>query len=312
MFTTFSSFFKQDVIGLLKHHWKYLLGMSLVMWFVLFLLNLFLGTAFYVHSFGEWVKDKLGMYFYIKDDINTQSITYKKVLALQTDLSKKWIKTSFSSKEDAMKFLENKIPNVMDNFSKFGVENTLPSTIYVMFRNQKQYETVKTILSNYKDIILNMKDINSGIETQENRILSLINIVNFVWAILIAVSVLLIWVILAILSVLTMLFIKYFKKQIELRHILGWFPHETAKEFSFIHLDLLVISFIFCGLLLLVWWAVLWVSLHQSLNVSFGSFIKQPTTLLVLWSVLIEILLFFAFSYWFSYLYIKRQLKKLW
>lgn len=311
MITTFSSFLKQDIIGLMKHHWKYLLGMSFLMWFILFLLNLFLGTSFYIHSFWEGVKDKLGMYFYIKDDVNTQSITYKKVIALQTDLAKQWIKTSFSSKEDAMKFLENKIPNVMDNFSKFWVENSLPSTIYVMFRNKTQYEALKTTLLNYKDIILNMKDISNGIEIQENRTLSLINIVNFVWGLLIAVAIILILVILAILWALTMLFAKYFKKQIELRHILGWFAHETAKEFSFIHLDLLVISFIICGWLLLFGWAILWVSLHESLNVSFGSFVTQPTMLAVLGSVVLEIIFFLVFSYWFSYIYISNKLKKI-
>lgn len=312
MFTPFSSFLKQDIIGLIKHHWKQLLGMSLVIWFVLFLLNLFLGTSFYIHSFWEWVKDKLGMYFYIKDDVDTQSITYKKVVSLQTDLAKQGIKSSFSSKDDAMKFLESKLPNVMDNFNKFWVENSLPSTIYVMFRSQSEYEALKTTLLNYKDIILNMKDVANNIETQENRTLSLINIVNFVWWLLVTVAIILIWIILALLWALTILFTKYFKKQIELRHLLGWFVHETAKEFSFIHLDLLVISFIICGLLVLFGRAILWVSLHHSLSVSFGSFVKQPTTLLVLWSIILEIIFFFAFSYWFSYFYIKQQLKKLW
>ena len=139
MISNFTSFLKQDVLGLIKHHWKQLVGVSFLMGFILFLLNIFLGVSFYAHWFNDQLQDKLGMYFYIKDDPTTQSITYKKVIALQDELAKQDIKTTFSSKEDALSFLEQKIPDIMGNFDKFGVENPLPSTLYVIvvFNNKK-------------------------------------------------------------------------------------------------------------------------------------------------------------------------------
>jgi len=254
MFTTFSSFLKQDVLRLVKHHWKQLVGIGFLLGFILFLLNIFLGASFYVHSFSNELKDKLGMYFYIKDDTSTQSITYKKVIELQNTLASQGIKSTFSSKDDAINFLKNKIPDVMENFTQFGVDNPLPSTLYVMFRNHSQYEILKTTLVNYKDIILNMKDIDGSIQQQEDRTLSLINLMNFIEIIVITVVVILFIVILALLAILTMFFAKYFQKHIEIRNLLGGFIEETAKEFSLVHLDLLIIGFIFCGLLLLLSW----------------------------------------------------------
>ena len=212
-----------------------------------------MGASFYVGSFGETLKDRLGMYFYIKDDTSTQSITYKKVIALQNELAAQGIKTSFSSKEDAMNFLNKKIPSVMENFEKFGVDNPLPSTLYVMFRNQSQYSILKDTLAKYKDIILN----NANLQAQETKTLGLINLANFVEGLLVGVVVVLIGVIFAIIGMMTMLFAKYFKKQLEIRNLLGALAHETAKEFSLIHLELLVIGFVICGLALLILWIIL-------------------------------------------------------
>ena len=59
------------------------------------------------------------MYFYIKETPETQDITYKKIIELQNSLQKQGLKVMFSSKDDAMKFLENKLPEVSENFSKF-------------------------------------------------------------------------------------------------------------------------------------------------------------------------------------------------
>ena len=280
------------------------------MGFILFLLNIFLGVSFYVHGFNDQLQDKLGMYFYIKDDPTTQSITYKKVIALQDELAKQDIKTTFSSKEDALTFLEQKIPDIMSNFDRFGVQNPLPSTLYVMFHNQAQYDALKATLANYKDIILNTKDADSGIQQQEARTLSLINLMNFVEILMIVVAFVLVAVVLAILAMLTMFFTKYFHKHLEIRHILGWLIKETAKEFSVINLDILAIAFIVCGILVLFGWWLLGISLYEWLNVSFGSFVTQPTGLWVLISIVVEIVVFAAFSYGFSYFYLQHHLKK--
>lgn len=250
------------------------------------------------------------MYFYIKDDTSTESITYKKVITLQGDLSKQGIKSTFSSKDDAIAFLEKKIPDVMENFTSFGVDNPLPSTLYVMFRDKAQYEQLKTTLVNYKDIILNIKDIDNGIQQQENRTLSLINLMNFIEIVVITVVVILVLVIFAILAIITMWFAKYFRKHIEIRNLLGGFAEETAKEFSLMHLDILTIGFVICGLALLFGWIFLGISLYQDFSISFGQFVTQPTGFVIIGGIIIEIVVFLGFAYGFSYFYLQHHLKK--
>ena len=67
----------------------------------------------------------------------------------------------FSSKDDALAFLQKKLPDVVNNFQKFGIDNPLPATLYVMFDNDRGYESLKTIILKNKDIILNTKDIET-------------------------------------------------------------------------------------------------------------------------------------------------------
>jgi len=56
--------------------------------------------------------------------------------------------------------LENKIPEITNNFERFGINNPLPSTLYVMFNSKKEYNDMKDIIVKNKDIILNIKDID--------------------------------------------------------------------------------------------------------------------------------------------------------
>lgn len=101
---------------------------------------------------------------------------------MKDELQSKGLKVMFSSKDDALAFLQKKIPDVVDNFQKFGISNPLPATLYVMFSSDSEYTILKTVILNHKDIILNVKDIDAGstIKQQENRILTVINMSNFI------------------------------------------------------------------------------------------------------------------------------------
>jgi len=101
------------------------------------------------------------MYFYIKEDTTQADAIYKQVISLKDELEANGLKVMFSSKDDALAFLQKKIPDVVSNFQKFGIENPLPATLYVMFDSDSKYESLKTIVLKYKDIILNTKDIDS-------------------------------------------------------------------------------------------------------------------------------------------------------
>jgi len=56
--------------------------------------------------------------------------------------------------------LENKIPEITENFDKFGIDNPLPSTLYIMFYNEKEYNIMKEVILKNKDMVLNIQDID--------------------------------------------------------------------------------------------------------------------------------------------------------
>lgn len=117
--------------------------------------------SLYANQFTGELKDRLGMYFYIKEDTTQNNEIYKKVITLKDELESKGLKVMFSSKDDALAFLQKKVPDVVNNFEKFGIENPLPATLYVMFDNDSKYTSLKNIILKNKDIILNTKDIDA-------------------------------------------------------------------------------------------------------------------------------------------------------
>lgn len=101
------------------------------------------------------------MYFYIKESTDQTTDINKRIITLKDDLEAEGLKVMFSSKDDALAFLQKKIPDVVSNFQKFGIENPLPATLYVMFDSDNTYESLKTIILKNKDIILNTKDVDT-------------------------------------------------------------------------------------------------------------------------------------------------------
>ena len=100
------------------------------------------------------------MYFYIKETPGQEDATYQRVISLQNSLQEQGLKSMFSSKDDAMKLLSSKIPQLSTQFSALNMENPLPSTLYVMFGNSREYDLLKNTILTYKDIVLNTKDVS--------------------------------------------------------------------------------------------------------------------------------------------------------
>lgn len=155
---------------------------ALLIGLLLFILNIFLGLSLYTQEFSTSIKEKLGMYFYITDDVGQNDAVYAKVMQLSKQLQDQGLETTFASKDQAFGFLENKIPNVAENFARFGINNPLPATLYVMFADEKQYESLKSIIVNYKDIIANVTDVDKGMQLkqQETRVVNMINFSSFI------------------------------------------------------------------------------------------------------------------------------------
>jgi len=171
------SLLRWDTKHIIKNGFISIIFTGILIWFLFFLFNVFSGLLIKEKAINENIASKIGMYFYIQDEQDPSSDQiYKRIIEIKDQLAEEWIKAEFSSKNDAFGFLESKIPEITENFEKFGIENTLPSTLYVMFKNEKEYNIMKDIIVANKDIILNVKDVDkwATLQQQENRSLKII------------------------------------------------------------------------------------------------------------------------------------------
>jgi len=206
---------------------------SILIGVLLFLLNTFLGVGLYAGQFSNTLKDKVGMYFYIKDTPGKESETYTEIISMKDELKVQGLTAMFSSKDDALNFLEKKIPNVVGNFEKYGIDNPLPATLYVMFRNEEQYESLKSTILKHKDIILNIKDIDpdKSLAQQENRVLTIINFTNFLQVLSYGMIALIAIIILTFVAFLLRSVFDKFAYDFKVKKILGAASQQITKGF---------------------------------------------------------------------------------
>lgn len=194
------------------------------------------------------------MYFYIKDTTTQTWDMNARIISLKDTLEAEWLQVTFLSKTDALAFLQKKVPDVVNNFRKFGIDNPLPATLYVMFDSDKKYESLKTIIQNNKDIILNVKDVDawSTIKQQENRVLTIINLSNFVVVISYLIIAILLAMILAFLGFLLKNVFHTFHKELAVKKILWATYHQIIQGFVSLTTNVLLFSFLICLVLLLI------------------------------------------------------------
>lgn len=308
---TLTKLFKQDFFHFIKNSWTNILWVSVFIWFLLFLLNVFLWVSLYANQFTGELKDRLGMYFYIKEIPWEEAETYKRVINLKDQLENKKLKVMFSSKDDALAFLETKIPDVINNFSKFGIDNPLPSTLYVMFDSDKKYESLKTIITENKDIILNIKDLDkwTTLKEQENRVLGIINLSNFiVWLSYGIIAILLIMIVAFLWFLLKNIFYT-FHKEFEVKKILWASYKQIIRSFVSLTLNVLLFSFIICLLLLLISGITINYYIFHLFDVSLFSILGNVA--IVLWIFITEIIFISWVGFLFSYFFARRLNKEL-
>ena len=299
-----SKIFKHDLSSLLKTSWTNVLWVSIFIWFLLFLLNIFLWISLYSHQFTGDLKDRLGMYFYIKEDTTQTNEIYKKIITLKDELESKWLKVMFSSKDDALAFLQKKIPDVVSNFQKFGIDNPLPATLYVMFDSDNKYESLKTIILKNKDIILNTKDIDtwSTLQQQENRVLTIINLSNFVIGLSYVIIAILLLIILSFLGFLLKNIFHTFHRELEVKKTLWATYKQITQGFVALTVNVLWFSFLICLALLLVSWITINFYIYSLFNVTLLSMFSNIALILGIFiaEILVVAGVWFGFSYFFA------------
>ncbi len=289
---------KHEVNAIFKIYWKELFWIWFLVWFLFFLLNIFLWVSIYTSSLSDTLKDKLGIYFYVKDIPWEENTTYKKIITLKEDLEKQWLKVVFSSKEDAFKFLEKRVPELISNLKKFDIKNPLPATLYVMFQNDNQYETLKNSILKYKEIILNIKDIDesSTLKQQENRVLNIINFTNFIMILSYTLIVVLWLIILAFLLFLVNSIFNTFHTDLSIKKILWATSNQIKESFLWILIVVIWMAFLVNIILLLLSGYVTWFYLNKLFEFSLWSYIINN-----IFTIIIVFIIEIAITIWISF-----------
>lgn len=309
--SSLSKIFKYELASLVKTSWTNVLWVGIFIGFLLFLLNIFLWLSLYANQFTGQLQDRLGMYFYIKDIPDQSNEIYKKVIVLKDELEAKGLKVMFSSKDDALAFLQKKIPDVVSNFQKFGIENPLPATLYVMFDSDNKYKSLKTIILKNKDIILNTKDIDawSTLEQQENRVLTIINLSNFVVWLSYLIIAILFSIIIAFLGFLLKNIFHSFHRELEVKKTLWASYHQIIQWFVALTVNVLWFSFVICLALLLVSWFTINYYIYTLFDITIWSVFNNIA--LVIGIFLAEIIVVSGVGFGFSYFFARALNKKL-
>ncbi len=225
-----NSLLRRDTKNIIKNWLKNIIFTWVLIWFLFFIFNIFAGLLLKENKISENITSKIWMYFYIQDENqeNWDEI-YKKIINIKDQLANHWIRSEFSSKNDAFSYLETKIPEITNNFEKFGIENTLPSTLYVMFKNKKEYWIMKDIIVANRDIILNVKDVDkwATLQQQENRALKVIEIISTIKNTTLFIIIMLSVIIITFTQHLLKHFFFDFYKEIQVKKLL-WATHTDA------------------------------------------------------------------------------------
>lgn len=174
--------FIDDVKSIFRCYRWQMIWISVLSGFLLFLLNILIWVSMYGNTLNASLNDKLGMYFYLNDNVEEETRLYKQVIQLKDRLESEGLKVNFLTKEDAMDFMMKRLPELTWSLEKFWMTNPLPATLYVTLPDISKYETLKEVMLENKDIIINIQDVEQldNLTSQENRIRNIIKLSNFV------------------------------------------------------------------------------------------------------------------------------------
>lgn len=211
----------------IKIMWKasrfQLLRVSILISFLLFLVNVVGLVAYNVGEFTQEVKQKLGVYLYLKDSAEQKDEIYAKAIELMKNLKESGMDVRFYSKEEAFQLLEQKLPAIITNLEKYGIKNPLPATMYVTFSSKNEFVLLQEAMVNYKDIITNLDEIQQWVsfEQQEQKAAHVISLTGtavwFSWFLIVMI------VCIIVVVLVYMIHINFFTfaKQIEVEKLLG-------------------------------------------------------------------------------------------
>lgn len=304
--------FIDDIKSIFRTYRWQMIWISVLSGFLLFLLNILIWVSMYGNMLNDSLRDKLWMYFYIRNDVESESKIYKQVLRLKDKLEDEWLQVNFLTKEDAMDFMMKRLPELTGSLEKFWMTNPLPATLYVTFSDKSQYQVLQDVMLENKDIVLNIQDLDQidNLEEQENRIVNVIKLSNFVQILAISLVIVIAAVILSFsIFFLNSIFTRFWK-DIQVKKLLWASKSQIIMPFLWLILYAIIWGFLISLLLTL---SSLWVFDYYMSQLFWSTLTSHLFA--NRWSILllfvVEIIMIIWLLMGISYVFVSRLHKKL-
>jgi len=307
----FKNFFR-----LLKTNVFQVLATIFLLSFLIFFFNILISLTANIYSFSNDIKNKLWVYLYFKEGDTAEQVskTYNLIIDMQHKLQKAGLKVIYYSKEQWIKTLAKRLPKIIQNFEKYGIENPIPPTMYIIFDSEKQYQIMKKIVTDkkYSGIILNLSDIwgENSFKKQEKRISQIIEFSNFMIKFYIFLSIVLVFIILWFLVLILKVNFYSFYNQIEVEKLI-WFSFFQIK-LPFLLYTLFIILWAFVLGLIYIYLLVNYLNVYfeNVLSIDLFKFIWENIKYIQL-GLISEIFGFTLISLLVSNLFLDRLIKKI-
>lgn len=304
--------FIDDIKSIFRTYRWQMIWISVLSGFLLFLLNILIWVSMYGNMLNDSLRDKLWMYFYLRNDVESEGKVYKQVLRLKDKLEDEWLKVNFLTKEDAMDFMMKRLPELTGSLEKFWMENPLPATLYVTFSDKSQYQVLQDVMLENKDIVLNIQDLDQidNLEEQENRIVNVIKLSNFVQILAISLVIVIAAVILSFsIFFLNSIFTRFWN-DIQVKKLLWASKSQIIMPFLWLILYAIIWGFLISLLLTLSSLGVFDYYMSQLFGSTLTSHLFANR-----WSILllfvVEIIMIVGLLMGISYVFVSRLHKKL-
>ena len=304
--------FIDDVKSIFRCYRGQMIWISVLSGFLLFLLNILIGVSMYGNTLNASLNDKLGMYFYLNDNVEAETKYYKQVIQLKDRLENEGLKVNFLTKEDAMDFMMKRLPELTGSLEKFWMSNPLPATLYVTLPDISKYETLKEVMLENRDIIINIQDVEQldNQESQENRIRNVIKLSNFVQILSISLVIILAAAVLSFSIFFLRSIFNRFWNDIQVKKLLWASKSQIIMPFLTLILYSIIGGFLISLLLTLVsmWVFDYYMSQLFSYTLTAHLFAKW---LVIIWLFIVEILVIVSLLMGISYGFVSKLHKKL-
>ena len=304
--------FIDDVKSIFRSYRGQMIWISVLSGFLLFLLNILIWVSMYGNTLNASLNNKLWMYFYLNDDVEEETKLYKQVIQLKDRLEKEGLKVNFLTKQDAMDFMMKRLPELTWSLEKFWMSNPLPATLYVTLPDISKYETLKEVMLENSDIVLNIQDVEQldNLKSQENRIRNVIKLSSFIQVL----SMVLVMVLAAAILSFSIFFLRSifsrFWHDIQVKKLLWATKSQIIMPFLTLILYSIIGGFLIWLLLTLISMWVFDYYMSQLFSYTLTSHLLAKWWIIAILFV-VEILVIVSLLMWIAYRFVSKLHKKL-